>query len=99
LTRAAALELSAKAIRVNAVLPGAVETPMLEDGLNRGHLPAGEVAAMKVELASRTPCGRIGQSEEVAQTILFLCDDSSSSFITGQTLVVDGGALAKLSTE
>jgi NAD(P)-dependent dehydrogenase (short-subunit alcohol dehydrogenase family) len=99
LTRAAALELSEKSIRVNAVLPGAVDTEMLEEGLSRGHLSKGKLDAMKSELALKTPCGRIGSCDEVARSILFLCDDLNSSFVTGQTLVVDGGALARLSTE
>ncbi len=99
LTRAAALELSGRSIRVNAVLPGAVDTEMFEDGLSRGQLTEGNLASMKAELALKTPCGRIGRSAEVARSILFLCDDLSASFITGQTLVVDGGVLAKLSTE
>ena len=99
LTRAAALELAEKSIRVNAVLPGAVDTAMLDDGLERGHLIKGDVLAMKAELARRTPCGRIGRGDEVAKAIFFLCDEGSASFITGQTLVVDGGALAKLCIE
>ncbi len=99
LTRAAALELSEKSIRVNAILPGAVDTGMLEEGLSRGHLSKGKFESMKAELALKTPCGRIGRPAEVARSILFLCDDLNASFITGQTLVVDGGALARLSTE
>jgi NAD(P)-dependent dehydrogenase (short-subunit alcohol dehydrogenase family) len=92
LTRAAALEFAAEGIRVNAVLPGAVDTEALRQGLSRRR-DAEEL------LTSRTPLGRIGSPQEVAEAILFLADASRSSFITGQTLVVDGGALAQLSTE
>jgi NAD(P)-dependent dehydrogenase (short-subunit alcohol dehydrogenase family) len=92
LTRAAALELAADGIRVNAVLPGAIDTEALREGLTRSE-DAEEL------LLSRTPLGRIGSPQEVAEAILFLADGSRSSFVTGQTLVVDGGALARLSTE
>jgi NAD(P)-dependent dehydrogenase (short-subunit alcohol dehydrogenase family) len=50
-------------------------------------------------LSSRTPLHRIAQPEEIAQAILFLSDGNRASFITGQALVVDGGALARLSSE
>ena len=50
-------------------------------------------------LGGRTPLGRVGQAREIARAIYFLADDEQSSFITGQSLVVDGGATARLSTE
>ena len=53
----------------------------------------------RLGLISRTPLGRIGQPREIAEAIAFLLDDGRASFITGQQLVVDGGALARLSTE
>ena len=95
LTRAAALELADRGIRVNAVLPGAVDTPMLRAGLERSARPS----EARDELASRTPLRRIGRPEEIAEAVLFLADEPRSSFITGQTLTVDGGATARLSTE
>ena len=96
LTRAAALELAPEGIRVNAVLPGAIDTQMLRDGLSRG---GPDIDAGMAALAERTPLGRIGRPQDVAEAVLFLADASRSSFITGQTLVVDGGATARLSTE
>lgn len=99
LTRAMAIELAHNNIRVNAVLPGAVDTPMLREGLMRGHLGISDPQQQMEELSRRTVIGRIGKPEEIAQAILFLADESRSSFITGQMLVVDGGASAKLSTE
>ncbi len=97
LTRAAAVEW-APDVRVNAILPGAVDTTMLRHGIRRWAPPEGVDAALS-ELAARIPLGRIGRPEEIAEAILFLADGGRSSFITGQSLVADGGALARLSTE
>jgi len=99
LTRALAIELAPARIRVNAVLPGAVDTPMLRAALTRGHLQGANVQELMQDLGKRTVIGRVGQPEEIAQAILFLADNDRSSFITGQSLVVDGGATARLSTE
>ena len=91
LTRGHAMDLAAEGIRVNAVVPGAIDTPMLrhpDDGGTR-------VAT----IAARTPMKRIGQPAEVAHAIFFLADGTRSSFVTGSALTVDGGALAQLSTE
>lgn len=98
LTRAMAIEWAPE-IRVNAVLPGAVDTDMLRAGLSRGHLSAKDVDAQLRELAARTVARRVAQPEEIAQAILFLADDRRSSFIYGHGLVVDGGATIRLSTE
>lgn len=99
LTRALAIELAPEGIRVNAVLPGAVDTPMLRAGLTRGHLQGADTEELMQDLGRRTVIGRVGQPEEIAQAILFLADNDRSSFMTGQALVVDGGATARLSTE
>lgn len=99
LTRAMALEFSKDGIRVNAVLPGAVDTEMLREGLARGHLEDGSLEDQLAALGARTPLGRVGEPREIARAILFLADPEQSSFITGQSLIVDGGATARLSTE
>jgi NAD(P)-dependent dehydrogenase (short-subunit alcohol dehydrogenase family) len=91
-TRAAAIELAPTGIRVNAVLPGAVDTPMLREGF------AG-AKATEARILNRTPLGRLGRPSEIAEAIAFLIDGDRAAFITGQTVVADGGALAQLSTE
>lgn len=99
LTRAMAIEFAADNIRVNAILPGAVDTPMLRAGLGRGHAAGTDVQERLENLARKTVNGRVGRPEEIASAIYFLADNEQSSFMTGQALVVDGGATARLSTE
>lgn len=99
MTRALAIEFAADQIRVNALLPGAVDTAMLRDGLQRGHLTGDRTEELLAELGHKTVMGRVGQPSEIAESILFLADNQRSAFITGQHLVVDGGAIARLSTE
>jgi NAD(P)-dependent dehydrogenase (short-subunit alcohol dehydrogenase family) len=99
LTRAMAIEFAPQNIRVNAILPGAVDTPMLRAGLDRGHAGRGGVQDRLENLARKTVNGRVGTPEEIASGIYFLADNEQSSFMTGQALVVDGGATARLSTE
>lgn len=99
LTRAMAIEFAPDNIRVNAILPGAVDTPMLRAGLGRGHVGQGDVQDRLDNLARKTVSGKVGKPEEIAHAIYFLADNEQSSFMTGQALVVDGGATARLSTE
>lgn len=99
LTRAMAIEFANDNVRVNAILPGAVDTPMLRDGMNRGHAAGGSLQERLDNLARKTVNGRIGQPHEIAHAIYFMADNNQSSFITGQSLLVDGGATARLSTE
>lgn len=98
-TRALAIELTAQRIRVNTVLPGAVDTPMLHSGLSRGHVEGDNTYELVRALGKKHVIGRVGQPEEIGEAVLFLADEARSSFVTGQALVVDGGATARLSTE
>jgi len=101
-TRALSIEFAEDDIRVNAVLPGAVDTEMLRDGLERDYEDGASSKTVQEKmraLGTRHVIGRVGQPEEIAQTILFLADGERSSFVTGQALTVDGGATARLSTE
>jgi len=83
LTRSVALEYAARGIRVNAVCPGTINTPMVSNMLDRGML------AMD-DLLRELPMKRLGQAEEIADAVLWLCS-SGSAFVTGHALVVDGG--------
>lgn len=98
-TRAAALEFGQDNIRVNAILPGAIDTPMLHAGLSRGHVNGDNIDELVRGLGHKHVMGRVGQPQEIGKAILFLADPVQSSFMTGQALVVDGGATARLSTE
>jgi NAD(P)-dependent dehydrogenase (short-subunit alcohol dehydrogenase family) len=80
------LELIPRKIRINAVSPGPIATPMFD----RFGLPPEISAAIQNEIAQKSPSGRFGTPEEVAQTILFLASEESS-YIVGQEIVVDGG--------
>ena len=88
LTRTAALEYATKGVRVNAVSPGAIETPMFDRF--SGALGAGA----HDQIASLHPVGRTGQPEEIAEAVVWLCSEKAS-FVTGQSLAVDGGFTAK----
>ena len=92
LTQLIALEHSAEGVRANCVCPGNIETPMLLRSIAQEAHP--EQVMQKAQQAA--VMGRLGRPEEVAQAILFLASDDSA-YITGATLVVDGGRLLKLS--
>jgi len=83
LTRSAALEYASRGIRINAVCPGIIETPMVEG------MMVSEKEAMK-KLMENVPIGRLGQAKEIADAVLWLCGPGAS-FVIGHALVVDGG--------
>ncbi|WP_328327717.1 MULTISPECIES: SDR family NAD(P)-dependent oxidoreductase [unclassified Streptomyces] len=97
LTRVAAMELAAKGIRVNAMCPGAIDTPMSNPAqLDPDADPAESSAALDELYKKLVPLGRVGRPEEVARLALFLSGEDSS-YITGQPFVIDGGWLAGVS--
>ena len=87
LTKSAALEYASQEIRINAVCPGTIETPMVKEMLEK------EPDAMQ-EILREQPIGRLGQPEEIANAVLWLCSPASS-FVVGHALVVDGGYTAR----
>lgn len=98
LTRSAALELAADGIRCNAILPGAVDTPMLRQGLSRRPHPDGPDGNLR-DLIDRTPLGFVASPDQIAPAVYFLADGKQSPYMTGQAIVVDGGASLRLATE
>jgi NAD(P)-dependent dehydrogenase (short-subunit alcohol dehydrogenase family) len=86
LTRTAALEYARRGIRINCVCPGTIRTPMVE----RLQAPRADEAA----LMRTTPLRRMGEPEEIAESVVWLCSDAAS-FVTGQALGVDGGYTAQ----
>lgn len=91
LTRAMALDFARENIRINAVLPGAIHTPMLEIGAS-DQIPREEVVK---GWNNAQPFGRVGQPEEIASVVLFVASDENS-FMSGSSLVVDGGMTSAL---
>ncbi len=83
LTKNAALDFAKQNIRVNAVCPGVIHTPMID------RFSGGDTKVLE-QFAAAEPIGRLGQPEEIAETVIFLCSDAAS-FITGQAIAVDGG--------
>lgn len=81
-----ALELAPRRIRVNAVSPGAIETPIWA----KSGAPTAATEARKDAIAARTPLGRLGIAREIAETVAFLASDGAG-YITGQNILVSGG--------
>lgn len=87
LTRSAALEYAARGVRINAICPGTIETPMVTDMVAKGELDLAEAT-------KDAPIGRLGQGEEIAAAVLWLCSPGAS-FVVGVALPVDGGYTAR----
>jgi NAD(P)-dependent dehydrogenase (short-subunit alcohol dehydrogenase family) len=83
LTKAAALDYAAQNIRINAVCPGYIETPMMDRF-------TGGSAEGRAKVVSEEPIGRMGRAEEIADAVLWLCSEAAS-FTVGHALIVDGG--------
>ena len=88
LTKTAALEYARQGIRVNAVSPGAIETPMFD------RFTGGVGTDIHAQLKNMHPIGRTGRPEEIAEAVVWLCSDKAS-FVTGQSLTADGGFTAQ----
>jgi NAD(P)-dependent dehydrogenase (short-subunit alcohol dehydrogenase family) len=87
LTRSAALEYASRGIRINAICPGAIETPMVADMIVRERIS-------QEDLLKDQPTGRLGRPEEIASAVLWLCSPGAS-FVIGHALPVDGGYTAQ----
>lgn len=87
LTQTAALEYAARGIRINAVCPGTIKTPMVQS------MTGGDAKAL-AEMAKDEPIGRLGEPEEIAAAVLWLCSPGAS-FVVGHALLVDGGYTAR----
>ena len=87
LTKTAALEYATAGIRVNAVCPGYIRTPLIAEALTSN-------PEMEAQIIARHPVGRMGRPEEIAEAVVWLCSDAAS-FVTGHTMTVDGGYVAQ----
>src|SRR5437660_3128558 len=84
LTKSAALEYAARGIRINAICPGLIQTPMSDQ-----MAAAGQAGALR-EMMKDVPIGRVGRADEIADAVLWLCS-SAASLVVGHALAVDGG--------
>src|SRR6266699_3339964 len=87
-TKSAALEYAARGIRINAICPGLIQTPMSDQ-----MVAAGQGEALK-EMEKMIPMARVGRPEEIANAVLWLCSDAAS-YVTGQSISVDGGFIMR----
>lgn len=87
ITKSAAIEFSGDGVRVNAICPGVIETPMVERS-------ADDSPEMMEQVRAATPIGRIGQPREIGDAAVWLCSEDAS-FVTGESMVIDGGYVSQ----
>ncbi len=86
MTKALAADFVKQNVRVNAICPGTVDTPSLEERMRE----IGNIEKARKDFIARQPMGRLGQPEEIAETAVYLASDEAK-FVTGQTMIIDGG--------
>jgi NAD(P)-dependent dehydrogenase (short-subunit alcohol dehydrogenase family) len=91
LTKTAALEYAQAGLRINAVCPGFIRTPLVERFFE---LTSRENPRISEQVTALHPIGRLGTPDEVAEVVVWLCSDAAS-FVTGHTMTVDGGYVAQ----
>ena len=85
MTKALAADFVKQNVRVNAICPGTVDTPSLEERMRE----IGNIEKARKDFIARQPMGRLGQPEEIAETAVYLASDEAR-FVTGQTMIIDG---------
>ena len=87
LTKTAAVENARTGVRINAICPGTIDTPMLRSAMDGN-------PSMEKLILSASASGRLGEAAEVAETVVFLCSDRAS-FVSGESMLVDGATVAR----
>ncbi len=87
LTKTAALEYATSGLRINAVCPCVIQTPMIDRFIDQNNIT-------REAMASQEPIGRFGEPREIAEAVVWLCSDASS-FVTGHPMLIDGGWVAR----
>lgn len=96
MTKSMALDLAKVPIRVNAICPGTIDTPLYQQAVSRYCQRSGaDIATVHQAEAQAQPLGRIGQADEVAKLVTFLLDETQSGFMTGALVPIDGGYTAQ----
>ena len=90
LTKSIAADFATRGIRCNAICPGTVQSPSLDDRIAANAAAAGSLEAARAAFIARQPMGRLGRADEIAALAVYLASDDSV-FVTGQALVIDGG--------